>query len=106
MGLVSAYADTAGQREVCAGIEMSEQGSGAVNVPETSINCIEYETKVMTPVAVQVFDTAGRKQLQIVPGIQPAGKYSIPLELPAGVYLVRVVAGKEVETGKVISVIK
>jgi hypothetical protein len=106
MGPVSAYADTAGQRENCAGVEMPKQGSGAVSVPKTSINCLEYETKVMAPVAIQVFNAAGRKQLEIVPGVQPAGKYSIPLELPAGVYLVRVVAGKEVETGKIISVIK
>ena len=106
LGPVSEYADTAGQREACAGVEMPEQGSGAVIVPKTSINCVEYETKIMAPVAIQVFDAAGRRQLQIAPGIQPAGKYSIPLELPAGVYLVRVVAGKEVETGKVISVVK
>jgi hypothetical protein len=106
--ILSFIGDTAGQKDTLhPGIEMPEQGDGAVIVPKTSINCVAYETTVMAPVMIQLFDVTGRKQLEIAPGVQPAGKYSIPLkDLHAGVYLVRVVAGKEVETGKVISVVK
>jgi len=96
----SEYIDTTGQ----AGIEMPEPGDGAVKVAKGSINCVEYAIGVVAPVMVQVYDLTGRKQLEIPVGIQSAGTYRIPLNLPAGVYLTRVVAGEEEVTGKVICV--
>jgi len=94
----SSYVDTTGQ----SGIEMPEQGAGAVTIVKSSINCVEYAINVNAPVMVQVFDLTGRKQLEIPVGIQSVGTYSIPLNLPAGVYLTRVVAGAEEVTGKAI----
>jgi hypothetical protein len=81
----SQYCDTAGQ----AGIKIPEQGNG-VSIARGSINCIKYAINTSGPVIIQVFDLSGRKQLEIPVGMQPAGTYSIPLDLPAGVYLSRV----------------
>jgi hypothetical protein len=81
----SQYCDTAGQ----AGIKIPEQGNG-VSITRGSINCVEYAINTSGPVIIQVFDLSGRKQLEIPVGMQPAGTYSIPLDLPTGVYLSRV----------------
>ncbi len=95
----SKYCDTTGQ----AGIQMPEKGNG-INVAKGSINCVEYAINASAPVIVQVFDLTGRKQLEIPVGMQPAGTYSIPLDLPAGVYLARVATITGEATGKAICV--
>jgi hypothetical protein len=94
------FTDTTGQ----AGVEMPEQGAGAVTVTKGSINCVEYSINASEPVIVQVFDLTGRKQLEIPVGMQSAGTYSIPLNLRAGVYITRVAAITGEATGKVICV--
>jgi hypothetical protein len=95
------FTDTAGQ----AGIEMPEPGDGKVNVAKGSINSIEYviNTAAHTPVMIQAFNLAGQKKLEIPVGIQAPGTYSFPItNLPAGVYLIRVVAGEDEGYGKAI----
>lgn len=92
------YADTTGQ----AGIEMPQEG--ALNVAKASINCVEYNINVTTPVMVQVYDLTGRKQEEMPIGIQPAGNYRIPLDLAAGVYITIVTAGEEIKSVKTICV--
>lgn len=94
------YIDTSGQ----AGVEMPGQDVRAVAVAKSSINCVEYALGVGAPVMIQVFDLAGRKQLEIPVGIQSAGTYSLPLNLAPGVYFVRVTAVEDEDIGKVICV--
>lgn len=86
------------------GIKMPEPGEGVVKVSKGSINCIEYATNVTAPVMIQVFNVAGQKKIEIPIGMQVAGSYNIPLDLAAGVYIIRVVVGAEEETGKAICV--
>ncbi len=93
------FCDTAGQ----AGIKIPEQGNG-VSVAKGSINCVEYAIDAGAPVIVQVFDLTGRKRLEIPVGMQPAGTYSVPLNLPAGVYLTRVATIKGEAKGKSICI--
>jgi hypothetical protein len=93
----SKYCDTADQ----AGIKIPELGDGVI-VSKGSINCVEYAINSSAPVIVQVFDLTGRKQLEIPVGMQSAGTYSIPLDLPAGVYLTRVATITGEATGKAI----
>ena len=83
---------------------MPEPGEGAVKVSKGSINCIEYATNVAAPVIVQVFNIAGQKKLEIPIGMQAPGSYSIPLDLVAGIYIIRVVVGEEEESGKAICI--
>jgi hypothetical protein len=92
------YCDSLNQ----GGIEM--QDYGALKVAKASINCVEYAINVTTPVMVQVFDLTGRKQKEIPIGVQPAGTYSIPVDLSAGVYITVITAGEEIENGKIICV--
>lgn len=88
-----------------AGISMPEQKNNAVSVAKNSINCVKYTLNGGKPVILQIFDLTGRKVSEMVPGFQTAGSYEIDLtSLSPGVYIARVVAGIEVEIGKVICV--
>jgi hypothetical protein len=95
-----AYTDTAGQ----AGIEMQESGEGPLKITKASINCVEYKINSSAPVMIQVFDLTGRKQKEMPIGLQPAGTYSIPLNLAPGVYITKVTTDVAEATGKIICV--
>jgi len=93
------YMDTTGQ----AGIDDLVPNDGLLSVSKSSINRIEYFLSCDAPVMVKLYDLTGSKKLEIPVGFQPAGLYTLPVDLSPGVYFAEISTDKESKIGKVIS---
>jgi hypothetical protein len=85
-------------------IERPKEGPVVLNITKGSINCVEYSLSSAAPVLIKIFDMAGRKMATEVPGIQFEGSHKIYVDLPSGIYLTEITAGKEKRFGKFVSV--
>lgn len=79
--------------------------NGNLILPKTSIGSIKYSLSSTTPVLIEAFDLTGRKVLSKAPGFQGAGDHELEVDiLPTGVYIVKVVAGGDILTSKLITI--
>ncbi len=86
------------------GIGIPKKGSGVLSVSKSSINFIEYSLSASAHILIEIFNLSGQKVAVEVPGGQFEGPHKIYVDLPAGIYLVGITAGKEKGFGKFISV--
>lgn len=73
--------------------------------PFAGITRIQYVLAEPTDVTLEVFDIVGRTVATLVSGRQAAGEQSVPFVasgLSSGVYLYRLEAGQEVQTGRMV----
>lgn len=83
-----------------SGIELITD-AGEVTL-EASINIIKFSLDKPTPVLVSVYNLMGAKVAEKAPGGMSAGSHEIPVDLPAGMYIVKLVAGQVKATGKLL----
>lgn len=69
---------------------------------ETSINTIKFSLDEPTPVLLSVYNLMGAKVAEIVPGTMSAGSHEMVIDAPAGMYIVKLVAGGVVKKSKLI----
>ncbi len=73
--------------------------------PFNPVTKIEYQVAALNYVSLKVYDILGNEIAALVNGEIPAGKYEIEFDarnLPGGVYIYRIMAGKYQETKKMI----
>jgi len=71
---------------------------------ESSINGIKFTIDESTPVLVSVYNLMGAKVAEKAPGCMTAGSHEISVDLPNGMYIVKIVAGKVSATNKLLIV--
>ncbi len=86
------------------GITTPEKGQVVLNIPDNSINCIEYSLSSSAHILIEIFNLSGQKVAVEVPGKQLEGPHKIYVDLPSGIYLVEITADKIKGFGKFISV--
>jgi hypothetical protein len=87
-------------REGGAGIELITD-PGKV-ILEASINTIKFSLDEPTPVLLSVYNLVGAKVAEIAPGAMSAGPHEMVIDAPAGMYIVKLVAGKITKKSKLI----
>jgi hypothetical protein len=71
---------------------------------ESSINSIKFSMNESTPVLVSVYNLMGAKVAEKAPGGMAAGSHEISVDLPNGMYIVKLVAGHVKKTGKLLMI--
>ena len=69
---------------------------------ESSINSIKFSLVEPTPVLLSVYNLMGAKVSEIAPGGMSAGPHEVSVNLPNGMYIVKIVAGKVRETSRLL----
>ncbi len=87
-------------REGGSGIELVTDPDKVIL--EASINTIKFSLEEPTPVLLSVYNLMGAKVSEIAPGGMNAGPHEIPVNLPNGMYVVKIVAGKVRETSRLL----
>ncbi len=87
-------------REGGSGIELITD-PGKVTL-ETSINSIKFVIDEPTPVLLSVYNLMGAKMVEIAPGEMTAGPHEFSVDLPAGMYIVKLVAGQVRATNRLL----
>jgi hypothetical protein len=87
-------------REGGSGIELITD-PGKV-VLEASINTIKFSLDEPAPVLLSVYNLMGAKVAEIAPGAMSAGPHEMVIDAPAGMYIVKLVAGKITKKSKLI----
>ncbi len=78
---------------------------GNLALPKTSIGSIKYSLKGTVPVLIEAYNLTGQKVLSEVPGFQAAGDHELKVDgLASGVYIVKVVAGDDILTSKLLNI--
>jgi hypothetical protein len=90
-------------REGGSGIELITDP--AKIILEASINTIKFSLAEPTPVLLSVYNLLGAKMAEIAPGGMNAGPHEVSVNLPNGMYIVKIVAG-QVKDSKRLLVIK
>ncbi len=98
------YMDDVTSRDAKTGITPPEKGQVVLNIPDNSINCIEYSLSLSAHILIEIFNLSGQKVAVKVPGKQSEGSHRIYVDLPSGIYLVEITADKVKGFGKFISV--
>lgn len=73
--------------------------------PFNPVAVISYQLSTAGPVSLQVYDTAGRRVITLVDGIQAAGAHEARFDgskLATGIYLVKLMAGEQAEVQKIV----
>ncbi len=87
-------------REGGSGIELITD-PGKVTL-ETSINSIKFVIDEPTPVLLSVYNLMGSKVTEIAPGGMTAGAHEFSVNLPNGMYIVKLVAGQVIDTERLL----
>lgn len=69
---------------------------------EASINTIKFSLAEPTPVLLSVYNLMGAKMAEVAPGGMSAGRHEFNVDLPNGMYVVKIVAGKVRETSRLL----
>lgn len=69
---------------------------------EASINTIKFSLAEPTPVLLSVYNLIGAKVAEIAPGVMSAGPHEVAINVSAGLYIVKIVAGGVKKTSKLI----
>ncbi len=98
------YMDDVTSRDAKTGIMPPEKDQVVLNIPDNSINCIEYSLSSSAHVLIEIFNLSGQKVAIEIPGKQSEGLHKIYVDLPAGIYLAKITADKETGVSKFILV--
>ena len=96
------YFDAITSQGRLSGIDISD---GSLALPKASIGSIKYSLTSTAPVLIEAYNLAGQKVLSEAPGFQAAGDHELKVNgLASGVYIVKVVAGGDILTSKLLTI--
>lgn len=95
------YVDYIYNKADTSGVPLSTDPS-VLSLPSLSINNLSYELSAGALVHLAVYNSLGQKVEEIVPGLQEAGAYSFDIDLASGIYILKVTAGQNGKSGKLL----